>query len=130
MEVYDGIPFLLEDGSYDKTPCPRRNTEVFLKHGLKQDDSQQILPGGILILPSVYLSPIDAEMKIRRYSRKTISIHWFDSSWMTPEEKNQYAKNARRERIDRPVYYLKLKLKQLLGNLVYDQIKKMVRRGD
>lgn len=96
MKDYKDIPFVLEDGSLDLLPCPQRNLKVFLDRGLKLDDSMQVLAGDILILPSVYLCPIDSVMKIRTESPDTISIHWFDASWA-----ENRAKKRREQRIDR-----------------------------
>ena len=61
MEMYQTIPFILEDGSENKKTCPVINTEIFLKHGLEQKDKQQILEGNIMILPSICMFPIDFE---------------------------------------------------------------------
>lgn len=30
MSMYQSIAFLKEDGTYDTTPCPERDTKVFL----------------------------------------------------------------------------------------------------
>ena len=37
MQDYENISFVLEDGSLDVTPCPVRNTNVFVRFGLKTD---------------------------------------------------------------------------------------------
>ena len=70
MEMYQTIPFILEDGSENKKTCPVINTEIFLKHGLEQKDKQQILEGNIMILPSICMCPIDFETGYRRKSKK------------------------------------------------------------
>lgn len=81
MQDYDGVPFIKEDGSFDLTPCPFRNTDVFLSHGLKQDDSRQVLNENILILPTVYMCPIDYKTGEMKRTKETISMHWFSASW-------------------------------------------------
>ena len=48
MNDYKDMPFIKDDGSYDTTPCPKRNTEVLLRRGLVQNDAWQILKGNIL----------------------------------------------------------------------------------
>ena len=93
MEMYQTIPFILEDGSENKKTCPVINTEIFLKHGLEQKDKQQILEGNIMILPSICMCPIDFETGYRRKSKKTISVHWFHASWMERAEKEYHKKH-------------------------------------
>ena len=59
MDDYRDIPFVQIDGSFDILSCPQRNTGVFLRRGLVQDNAMQILEDGVLILPSDYLNPKD-----------------------------------------------------------------------
>ena len=120
MEDYAEIPFILEDGSYDLTPCPKRNTAVFLRHGLKQDDSMQILPGDILILPRIYLCPLDSLMRYRTRSAKAISTHWFDASWRSDRT---WAKIE--IGVGLVVYYVKLGVKKIIGEDAYAVLKKI-----
>lgn len=130
MDDYQDIPFLLPDGTYDTSPCPGRNTTVFLKHHLVQDGSYQILEGNILILPSIYLCPIDFETKLRRYSPDTISIHWYDASWQTEQERAECAEFAKQQRMKLLELKIKGAVKQMLGDGVYLGIKKLLKRGE
>ena len=124
MDDYVDIPFVKKDGTYDLLPCPQRNINVFLKYGIQLDNSMQVLPGNILILPSIYLCPIDSVMKIRTYSHETISIHWFDASWQD-NRKQMHQK----QRIDLMIYYFKQGVKYIIGEKVYERLKKLYRRG-
>ena len=81
MDDYEGAAFVLPDGSFDQTPCPQRNTEVFLRHGLKQDDSMQVLNNGVRILPSRFLCPIDNRTRKMHKTKEMISIHHYSASW-------------------------------------------------
>lgn len=83
MRDYDGIPFVLEDGSFDSTTCPSRNTEIFLRNGLIADGSMQMLDGGVLILPREYLSPTSYNDIQKRITANTVSIHHFAGSWQS-----------------------------------------------
>ena len=125
MEDYNGISFVQEDGSYDLLPCPQRSLKVFLAHGLKPDDSLQILTGNVLVLPSVYLCPIDSVMKIRTYSPDTISIHWFDASWQDNRKQMR-----REQRIGLAVYYVKQGVKLVIGEKGYERLKQLRHRGE
>lgn len=129
MDDYQDTPFLLQDGSYDVMPCPQRNTEIFRRHHLMQDGRRQILDGDILILPPIVLCPIDFETKLRRYSADTISIHWYDASWQTEEERNYCAEEVKKQRKKKMVLFVKDRAKQFLGEKTYLGIKKMMKRG-
>ena len=95
MDTYQSISFIKEDGSYDTTTCPERDTQVFLKHGLKTDNSFQILPGNIIRLPVEYLSPKDYMTGELKITENTFTIHHFAESWMTEEEKKSMAEIKR-----------------------------------
>jgi len=135
MEDYRDIPFILPDGGYDTQTCPVRNTEVFLRHGLRQDDSKQILDGSILILPSIYLCPLEYATGDRKRSLKTFSIHWFSASWHT-EKQRQKAKEQEKEmrklkmrgRIKDLLHTPQRIVLGLLGEARYEQLKRLLKK--
>lgn len=129
MDDYEGIPFLLADGSFDKETCPSRNTKVLLRHGLRQDDSKQILDEDVLILPSICLCPLSYQTGRRKRSHKTISIHWFDASWRTEEEKVYQKEKIARERKDAIRHLPNRLLCGLIGKERYEKLKKLLKRG-
>lgn len=132
MQEYLDIEFVLSDGSFDNTPCPIRNTNVLLKHGLKQDDSLQMLEDTILILPKIYLCPISYDTGKRLRSSKTVSVHWFSASWKTTQEKKRHKKEVRKRNTERYYdYFIHIPnriLKLLLGEHLYEKIKRVVKR--
>lgn len=136
MADYADIPFVRADGSYDLTACPVRNTQVLLRHGLLQNDRKQTLNGSILILPSIYLCPIDYQTNIRRFSHTTVSIHWFSASWYSPEMRKRHKtqiKEMRKLRIASHIHFIvhlpNLLALTLLGEDKYTTIKSKIRRG-
>lgn len=86
LKDYDNIPFLLEDGNYDITPCPDRNTETAIKLGLNTDIKDQFFMG-IHILPEDYLCPIKYYSGKKIITKNTYSIHHFSASWISPTSK-------------------------------------------
>lgn len=128
MDDYKSITFIKEDGSYDSLPCPVRNTEVFLKHGLTQNDEMQMLMDNILILPSIYLCPISYNTGEFKKSRKTLSIHWFSASWHSEEQRKKHEETKRKfrkeQRIDSIVHMPNRILLKLLGGKKYEKLKK------
>lgn len=87
IETYKGIPFIKEDGTYDNTPCPDRDTRVFINHGFKEDNTFQILPDSIACLPTEYLSPKDYLSERLCITEDTRAIHHFAESWMSEKER-------------------------------------------
>ena len=133
MEQYSDISFYKDDGSFDTTPCPARNTKVFMEHGLVQDDSRQMLDGSILILPTIYLCPYDFISTEMKRSKETMSIHWYGASWQSIEEKRwteDERKHVKKEK--RILFLLTMRYKLLtmiLGEDRYRRIKSYL-KGD
>lgn len=127
---YQEIPFIKEDGSYDLEPCPSRNTKIFLRHGLRLEDSMQVLEGNIRILPTIYLCPLSYSTKKRQHSSLTISIHWFTASWKSEEEKARHKQKLRRERIDYILHIPNRLMMKLLGQQRYQKLKHMLKKGN
>ena len=114
METYQSIPFIKEDGSYDAITCPERDTAVFIKHGLRTDNSFQILSGNVVRLPVEYLSPKDYMTGELTITENTRSIHHFAESWMTEQERKDIAETRR------ALYYptLKERIKRIIVKIV------------
>lgn len=133
MEDYKDIPFVLPNGTFDITPCPVRNTRILLTYGLQQDDSEQILDGNILILPSIYLCPVSYHTGVRNKSKKTYSIHWFSASWQMPEQRKKHLQNQKEERIKKIKDYWKCLpnriLLKILGENRYNKLKVLLKKG-
>ena len=87
METYQSIPFVKEDGTYDNTPCPERDTSVFIKYGFKEENSLQVLSDNIVCLPTEYLSPKDYLSEELCITENTRTIHHFAESWMSEKER-------------------------------------------
>lgn len=124
MADYRDIPFVREDGSYDLLSCPMRNTEAFLRRGLRQDDSMQTLEGDVRILPSDYLNPKDWKTGEIFLTKNTLSIHHFSASWYTPEAQKKLRKQHRKERLRRLPSTIGWKL---LGKERYEKIRAAIR---
>ena len=131
IKDYENISFVKNDGEFDLTPCPQRNTEVFIKYGLIQNDGYQILDDDVLILPSIYLCPIDYSTMRRKWSLKTYTIHWFAASWQSEYEKDQHKKYVdilNKERIDYIKHTPNRLIRFILGQKNYNRLKKLLHR--
>lgn len=127
MDDYREIPFVKNDGSFDTLPCPQRNTEVFLRKGLVQNNCKQTLCGDILILPTSYLCPIDYTTNEKRIMSETISIHWYQASWQSEEEQEERQKTLRKHRRDSWKETRYRIMTGLLGEKTYERLKRIVK---
>lgn len=121
MADYQTIPFLLDDGTYDLTPCSKRNTRVFLRHGLKQENSFQMI-GNIAFFPSEYFSPISFRDLVLRQTENTVAIHWYAATWHTKHAKKMQAKKVRRARAAARFLEKKSSLAPLIGEKNFEKI--------
>lgn len=129
MEQYDDIPFINEDGSFDNTPCPVRNTEVFLQYGLIQNGKNQELKNNTMIFSSEFFCPKSFYDGIIRKTANTYSIHHFDSSWQTKEsiewKKKHWKKKQKLARRKEYRKIFKCIFIKILGEKTYTKIRKI-----
>lgn len=86
LKDYDDIPFVLEDGSYDLTPCPDRNTKTAQSLGMDLNKKEQTFMG-IRFLPEDYLCPMKYDTGKKIITKNTYSIHHFSASWTSATAK-------------------------------------------
>ena len=86
LKDYDGIPFLLPDGSYDLTPCPDRNTDTLKRLGMDMDPAGGRFMG-ITFYPADYFCPMDYYTRKKTITKNTYSIHHYCASWTSPVTK-------------------------------------------
>lgn len=72
-----------EEGAFPLTPCPALNTAALLPFGLRLDGSRQNVAGAE-ILPAEYMNPYDEPTGRLNKTEKTLSIHWYNKSWISP----------------------------------------------
>ena len=80
LKDYEGIPFVLSDGSYDLTPCPDRNTQALERLGMDINNTNQTFMD-ITFLPEEYLCPMDYYTGKKTITKNTYSIHHYSASW-------------------------------------------------
>ena len=86
LKDYDDIPFKLEDGSYDLTPCPDRNSNTLKKLGMDITNHSQIFMG-IKFFPREYFCPMDYISGKIKKTENTNSIHHYSASWTSKTSK-------------------------------------------
>lgn len=92
LDEYEKINFILDDETYDLTPCPKRNSEALEKNGVRLDNSLQIIIDNIF-LPNEYFCPLNYHTKKISISKNTKGIHHFNESWKKNTLDNRIIKN-------------------------------------
>lgn len=87
LKDYENIHFLNPDGTYDKMPCPIRNTSA-VAHFLPEqfDEKQSIELENATIYPPEFFCPLSADGKTMKQTNNTYSIHWYSASWLSEDE--------------------------------------------
>ncbi|MBS7209862.1 MAG: glycosyl transferase [Lachnospiraceae bacterium] len=88
LNEYIGIHFLIKDGIYDLTPCPKRNTNPLLQQGYVFSDDNIWEKEGCKVFPPEYFSPIDYATEELHITANTYSIHHYSATWISKEEKS------------------------------------------
>ena len=131
---YQNIPFVLEDGSFDLTPCPVRNTEALVRHGLAADNSRQLLPGNVAVFPTDWFRPLDYLTGVLKKTENTVSIHRYASSWYSEKEKAWYkrtsAKMKKELRHERYINGPKRLIIKMIGKSRYEKLKSLKKRSE
>lgn len=128
MEVYLDIPFVLPDGTFDKKPCPRRNTEAIKLFGFIEKDENQLLEGDIAIFSSKYFCPMSFSDGVLHRTKDTCSIHHFSGAWRTKEQAQKQASIWKAEKRRRIKNFPFRFARALLGNERYEIIRKRIKR--
>ena len=87
MQDYEGRHFLKPDGSFDITPSPQINTEIFKRRGILCNNTYQEIPGLAVIYPTEYFCPLGYYTGKLVVTKNTYSIHHYMASWQTKKQK-------------------------------------------
>lgn len=87
LRDYDGVHFRREDGGFDMTTCPVRNT-ASIAHLLPEElpQNQIIRIPGAVIYPPEWFCPLSADGSQMRKTANTHSIHWYSATWLSEDE--------------------------------------------
>ncbi len=86
-DFYDDLSFRLPNGKLNLTTCYEYQHPVLKKYGFSLENSYQ-KKNDVVIYPSEVLSP-DAGLIFKNYSNNTVSVHHFEYSWASEEEKEK-----------------------------------------
>ena len=86
LDDYNGLHFVLPDGSLDYTTNVIRITGTCLKYGLKQNNQLQTV-NGFTLYPKDYFCPKSYDDGKIYLTKNTVTIHHFAGSWHTKKDK-------------------------------------------
>ncbi|MBR4323223.1 glycosyltransferase [Treponema sp.] len=98
LDLYSNELFIKEDGSYNYKTVVTRVSELFKKYGLDSRNEMQSIRG-VTIYPTEYFSPKDISTGIIKITGKTYTIHHYDGSWVSDENRLMMAVSQRTRRI-------------------------------
>ena len=124
LNEYKDIPFYKENGTQNLQPCPYYNTKALVRAGLRTENVKQRI-GELVVYPSEYFCPVDWKTHKCIITENTYSIHHFDASWLTPEEKRQ--RQISRQ-VDFLIHMPNVLLKNVLGSYRYEKMKKKLKK--
>lgn len=127
LNIYEGLHFIKEDGSFDLTTNVVRLTELLVAQGLQQDGTRQTV-GENEIFPSEYFSPKDFRSGILSKTENTLAIHHFDASWQSKEakkrKKNRWKALQKEEKKVRRKQRIKKILYAVFGEKLFNKLRR------
>lgn len=130
LHQYDNMVFLDEKGRCILETNVTKITNTCLERGLVLNGKYQII-AGFALYPVDVFCPFDFESKTMHKTSNTHTIHWFNASWWTEEEKKEYnrIKKLQRDyrRKDAIIHFPNRVLRTLLGQKMYGKLKNILK---
>lgn len=131
MQLYDNLQFRLPDGSLNKVASPIYSTKLLEEHGLDRGKAGIQILQDFVVYPEDYFCPKSFETGLTRRTKNTYSIHHYDASWYTEEERVAWKKGQIIRRFLVPLYKLNQirydYMRKVLGEERYENLKKIIK---
>lgn len=129
MKIYESIKFVNADGTFNRVPTPEYLTKVMKSFGLTNDTGkiQNVLD--MTCYPKEYFAPKDFSSGRLRITKNTYSIHHYDSSWYTIEERERRKHDLKVAYFRRLTYIPRKILEEILGTTKYKRMVSAVKRN-
>lgn len=127
MAYYDTASFYRADGSQDVTTNVEILTALCRERGFAAGDKFQVVDG-LAIYPREYFCPVDYETEKLHRTRRTVTIHWFASSWHTEEEAEELRQEKLRQKRERNSNIRHGIGTKLFGEKGYEKLKSVILR--
>lgn len=132
LAYYDDAQFYNSDGSLNCTTNVAVMTDICLKYGLMQNNQYQEIKG-FALYPKDVFCPLSWKTGRLEKTVNTVTIHWFNGSWKSKEEKllhkMQTDEIKKRDRIHWITHLPNLLCCKCLGKERYEKFKKWIKRG-
>lgn len=128
MDLYEGVDFVLKDGSLNKLPSPKYTTKILVNYGLNRQSNNVQYLDDITVYPSDYFCPKDYNSGTIRKTKNTYSIHHYDASWLPEEDNEKKIQRWASWRRDSIRHLPNRIIKKLIGQEVYDKVKYVFRK--
>ena len=79
---YKDRNFVLENGKFDLTACPKINSHVLIEKGFKFDNSIEKIDN-IIVYPKEYFNSLNVGTGKVTITENTHSIHWCSGTWLS-----------------------------------------------
>ena len=110
LDEYNNIHFV-NDGQFDKTTCPLRNTNSLKSvMNINLCNKKMVEINNTAILCKEFFCPLDYDSKKLNVTENTYGIHWYNESWLSS------SRRLRKKML--------IVLRNVLGYKIYNKIKK------
>ena len=124
LEFYNDLSFYKDDGTLNIQPSPYYTTQCLIQEGLCLRNEDQIVRN-VRIYKSDVLCPKNYRTKKTQITNRTVSIHHFNASWLSEQEK---AKRRLARHIDYIKHIPNMVLRKILGNEIYGKFKEKFKK--
>lgn len=97
LEIYNGMPFIQADGSFNMEPCPVIQSEVMKRYGFEMNGRFQAR-NGVAVFPQEFFAPINSGKCYGRLTEYSHSIHHYAASWVGVGQRIDREKDGERIR--------------------------------
>ena len=111
LDDYENRSFDLSNGTLNDLSCPIINSIVIKKYDFKLDGEYESIDGNS-IYPIEFFNPKGGFGGEAKFTKKTCSIHHYDGSWLSKEERNR----------SKLYNFLTSKFGKKIGKLIYHSL--------
>lgn len=101
VEAYDSLNFFNNDGTVNSIIEPKIITDILVNHGFELYKNEIQHVESFTIFPIDYFCPYDIRINKMKITQNTYSIHYYNASWYTEEQKRERKILTRRRKLQR-----------------------------
>ncbi len=112
LDDYKNIHFINEDGTFDLTACPERNTLSLVNRGYIINEKNKMI-GDTYIFGPEYFCGWNLDVHKKNITDKTYTIHHYEGSWVSKKDKR--------------ISKIRRVFVNLMGEKIYKKIRKKIK---